>query len=420
MRKVSSLLFILVVMGLTVSAKEVPVLSAQEQARVRAQTDTYVRLQAQLIAFGKELTDISTSLRQQSQNPSADDLKKISDQLTSLEQRYNDFNTNQVKPSKRENLIADEHLAPIDNLCHPFEALAEQIHQNLKLLIDRTQAQDALYQAIASDSEEGIKKAITAGADVNREKDGKPLLLTAILLNRNKAIEALLGAGARSNKILVEYALKLDNLKAAYSLVKKGNLDINALYNEKTLLEYAQHDLPMALLILKSGAKLQNSQEFVVQAFDVLGPNNSQKQTGLDLIQEVINHGYDVRTNNYLWDIVLQRGDHEAQCLAILDLLMKNGANPNQIIESPYLRERKNAPLTPLFIAIKFATKRIVQFLLDAGADINQRATPDAYNMTIRTDKSRPSSPLVTPLAYAISLGKSGIVELLTARGASL
>ncbi len=148
------LVIIFIMIGSVDSSMRVPTTSPQEQSRAKAQTETYTQLRAKLISFASELTTLANQLGKQTQNLSTGDLKKISDQLASIEQRYNDFNSNQVKPSKRQSLIADEHLAPIDTLCSSFQALAAKTHQDLKVLTDRLQAQtqDALSKKQAKDA----------------------------------------------------------------------------------------------------------------------------------------------------------------------------------------------------------------------------------------------------------------------------
>ena len=56
--------------------------------------------------------------------------------------------------------------------------------------------QDKLFEAIFNDSEEEIKRAIQAGANVNIAKDGASLLTWAVSLHRIKAAKCLIENGA--------------------------------------------------------------------------------------------------------------------------------------------------------------------------------------------------------------------------------
>jgi len=128
----------------------------------------------------------------------------------------------------------------------------------------KIQSQELLYKAIVKNSVADIKKAIQAGADVNYTKDGKSALVLAVLLKRDDAIQCLLDNGAKSNKTIIEYALKMGAIKAAHLLIKKSDANINAIYHvngqDCTMLQLAlqNQDFETVLMLIKSGTLIKD------------------------------------------------------------------------------------------------------------------------------------------------------------------
>ena len=93
-------------------------------------------------------------------------------------------------------------------------------------LKSQQELQDLLHKAILINSAEDIRKAVTAGANVNLGKDNKASVLFALLLKKENAVEALLKCGANTDIIysghsLLQQAIKLEDIKSALLIVKK-------------------------------------------------------------------------------------------------------------------------------------------------------------------------------------------------------
>ena len=108
--------------------------------------------------------------------------------------------------------------------------------------------------------------------------------------------------------------------------------------------------------------------------------------------------------------------------LSQVELLLRAGANPNLTVERckclRIIDPTETGTWTPLLLAIYMHSKpcsiRLVKMLLDAGADVNQRATPLPYYYKTNMQG------IQTPLSFSINLGLKDVVELLLERGAKL
>jgi ankyrin repeat protein len=272
-----------------------------------------------------------------------------------------------------------------------------------------------LYKAILNDSASEIKKIIQSGININAEIDGKSPLLLAVLLKKTNAINTLVECGARINKNLVKYALKLHDINTALLLIKKGNLDINAIYNiygqEESILLFAcrSNDLKASVQLIKNGAKITTNDECIL-ACNLANHLHSLDDEKITLIQYLVDYGFNINKLLEIW-LRYSFGSNREK---IAGLLIRNSANPNYEFKenlgySPTGIELHGSR-TPLFLAISHnCPKDVIEFLIDMGADINKKATSayTPYN-------------LVTPLAFAIEQGKSEIVALLIECGANL
>lgn len=246
------------------------------------------------------------------------------------------------------------------------------------LIAEMKSVQQMLHQAILDNSAERVREAILAGANVNLVKDGKSPLVLAVLLKKNNVVEELLNLGANPKVMylaqkLVIHAVKLSNIEAAILLIQKG----------------ADFSGPMDMGISISS----HSQNIVSYLF-----HRSLVAGKLELLQEIINHGFDLCGGTYstsYWESAIGKNLNKD----ILDFLLKNGANPNQII----LKE--NQVWTPLLIAVYLGKKDTAQLLLEAGADINLAGSPLWHGKQ-------------TPLSYAVQMGFSSMVEMLLEHGA--
>ena len=240
------------------------------------------------------------------------------------------------------------------------------------------QLQEILQKAIMNDSSEDIKKAIKIGADINQEINGKSPLFLAVILKKNNSVEELLNLGAKPNEIYLEqklvfHAIKLGNIKGATLLIKKG----------------ADFSGP-----IDHGVQFhsQNAVTYILSRFDIAADGI------LELLQEIINHGFNIRGANHstsAWDTAICYNKD------IINFLIKNDANPNQII----LKDKEI--WTPLLIAVEYFNIEVVRYLLEAGADINLSGSPLWHGKQ-------------TPLSYAILKGDSSMAEFLLSNGATL
>ncbi|MCL4361818.1 hypothetical protein M1446_05685 [Candidatus Dependentiae bacterium] len=309
-----------------------------------------------------------------------------------------------------------------NQILHIDHSIPEYTRANINIELTKlntSSAQEKLYKGILFDSKEEITNAIQAGADLNLEVDGKSPLLFAVLLKKSKAIEVLLECNARSKNILslIEHAINLGDIRSAVLIEKKYGIS-DASYFGYNLLQHAimKEDLESALLLVKNGANFSGSVRFGhdnIGLIEAIIPytsyNTNNKSTlALELIQEIINRGYDV---NNIWSSFDSNGIMHpcfyCHYLA-LELFIKNGANVNQIITT------KNGSWTPLIYCVYRGDKKAVTILVDSGADINFKANPILNHSNFKI-----SAPQ-TPLSMAIARGWNEIVELLMLRGASL
>ncbi len=258
---------------------------------------------------------------------------------------------------------------------------------NIRTLKEIYDTQELLYQAILKDSADDIRDAINAGADVSLERDGCPPIFQALILKKSNAVKELIEQGSDINITflnhgLVYNALKTNDYESAFLFIKNG-----ADFSEKT---DGKADL-LCYALSRSGV------------------------IPLKLIQAFIDHGYDVCKNRCDWfesPLYWAITSLNSFDLPTIKLLLENGANPNQIIDEFKISS------TPLLRAIYFGADsagylnrgiEVAKVLLDYGADINQKATPD-----------RGTKGIQTPLSYAINLGHSSMAEFLLSHGASL
>ncbi len=233
--------------------------------------------------------------------------------------------------------------------------------------------QGALHKAILNDSAVEIKSAVQAGADVNKEKNGKSPLLFAILLSRYNAIEALLNFGAMPDDVCGQHAIKMKDGRSLLLLVKHGCINLN----------------------LKEVAGM-------ITHFAI----NRQHQLALELIKELVNCGYNV---NELWDAAIclaYFGPSEGE--AAVKFLLFRGANPNHI-NTGYRGDIH----TPLWsAAANFPNKRIVKILIKSGTDINQKIKPNP--------KDNSSAVLSFVLKRGDDTKRKEVIEVLLEHGANL
>jgi len=185
-----------------------------------------------------------------------------------------------------------------------------------------------LYTAITSDSASGIRAAVSAGANVNQEINGKTPLVWTLLLNRDTAFRTLLELGAKPDDVCAKYVMSKANNKATI------------------------------LLLIRHGYI-----NFDIGSFDGISRAGSNSEVGIcfDLIKELTGRGVNV---NWFWlSAILFSSFDQSKSEEAINFLLSHGANPNGCLG--------NGNVVPLLTAITYSNKRIIGILLDAGADIN-------------------------------------------------
>lgn len=245
--------------------------------------------------------------------------------------------------------------------------------------------QDFLHQAIINDSLEQVLQAAQSGASVDQINNGMDPILLAVILKKANAVNGLILCGAKTN---ISHA---------------GNtLTLHALKN---------HDHRSALLLIKSGSDFSGyttdrpERTAMFYALQLCANSNN----GLELMQELINRGYDIHSNELLKShhnssIWSQAFETQGLSIEALKLIIKNGANPNQIITEP-----SGKTTTPLVLAIGTSSIDTVKVVLEAGANINQKI-------------NAAGDGLATPLAYTIRhySWNTAMIQFLMQNGASI
>ncbi len=211
-----------------------------------------------------------------------------------------------------------------------------------------------LLKAIMAGTADEIKQALQPV--INQGLDEKTPLIWAVLLRKSNAVKALIEYGAEVDSSIIRYASQMKD--------------------PKTIIE-----------IVKSGADVSKH----MQDYMLLSNNCLNQAVAFELIQELINHGYNINDvwnkNNFIFRV---------NNVKILKFVLDLGANPdNQDIKGLGCN-------SPLRMAISNNNRQAVEILLNAGANINEQS----YNGS--------------PLSFAIQRGKAEIIELLLERGANL
>lgn len=238
-----------------------------------------------------------------------------------------------------------------------------------------------LLKAIMTGSSEEIKQAVQPV--LNEGKNNISPINRAVLLKRSSPVKTLLECGAKVDPSTIDMAIKMGDISTILLLIKKG-----------TNVSCFEDDLINVIVnqgFFRSEAK------------------------ALEAIQILINQGYDV---NKIWGIWFFQTNGNWN--SFLDLLFKNGANPNCIFskENPVTKQ-KVFNHTPLSKAIFYDNDKVVKILLEAGADSNQKVSGFGQSSSCGPNTFEPHSPLY----FAINSGranKAKIIELLLDYGATI
>lgn len=227
--------------------------------------------------------------------------------------------------------------------------------------------EDTLHIGILNDSPEEIRYAIENGANIHRGKNGKPPILYAVLLKKSNAVQELLTLGADANfcyagLTLVQQAVKLGDINSGIFLIRNGGKFFSVNSNNRSVMDYAL--------------------DFVEYP-----PFPYSVEDALLLVEELILHGYNINSSkleNNIWFSVIT---HPGRTEEAVKLILKYGANPNQIIVDG------NVTWTPLLRCCWYNNELTAKILLEAGANINQKANPLPH-------KGGPYSPLTYSLSF--------------------
>ncbi len=280
----------------------------------------------------------------------------------------------------------------------PESKLAPILMQGL----DHAEGKDILHQAVLDDSDDGVRRAVQAGADVHRDRDGKAPLLWATLLRKSHAVEGLLVSGAKADVSYLHHAVRIGDIKSAISLVQHGApFDGNV--------DTMRNVMDWAIIHVKTPPRYQNSAgkwEWV------------ECDTVLNFVQLLIDKGWDVhnaaqghvrnsslKKTNVWWETIPNGWQNSS--IKLMELFLKNRVDPNQTITYP--NGFVGASWTPLLLAIGPENLIVVKLLLQAGADVNKKAKPYLHQLETHS-----------PLSYAMKVGCQPAIELLLQKGAKL
>lgn len=262
--------------------------------------------------------------------------------------------------------------------------------------------QELFKQSVMNNSTDGINKAIQVGANIDQQINGRSPLFWAITLKLPNAVTTLLEAGAKLDSTLVEAAIRANDIKTAARIAIKGNMDLNKVYVNNSLLRYAImfEDYETATLLIKNKAVFEG-RELIDKSLESLRINKTNISIVLNLIRELLNQGYKV---NDIWSS--PNIFYSENTLDILKLIIANNGNVNQII--PFTGSK--AFLTPLTFVV--GNNPAMKLLVDAGADINLKVDPGFGDPKLKG--------LHTPLSYAVNTNRSESAKYLMELGAKM
>ena len=309
----------------------------------------------------------------------------------------------------------------MSGLCASFVPFfAHSMEQNSHYLM--------LEQAVVANSAENVRQAVRLGINLQQSSVVKNLIFLAVLLEKSKALDALLDAGAPIDINHLQYAVSVKNMKYAKSFAARIGVDLNTIYFTGY---HAYHGMTQGSTHLNTmGVALKELSRINAIAIE-------KKQDCRMLVDELLSHGYE---NSHFYTNVWRYAIHFDALEQIIDLFIKHGLSPNQEIDcarigNPMFLNAVSGTqgmfATPLLIAITMNAIESVKILLEVGADSNQK-TPNPFikrtladfllssNGAIITHTLQPSTELRTPLVYAIFLGNRSIVELLIKHGACI
>lgn len=274
----------------------------------------------------------------------------------------------QSKQEAQENPVV--HPEPKQEPVVQTEVQDQPISKALPLSQAQIEAQAQLNKAIFDGSVDQVKQAISAGASVNHpDVNGKTPLALAVLLKKTDVVIVLIESGAKVDPKTMQDAAKIGDIKTMLAIVKSG-ADVSPYMQEYMRMCTRIHDRKLT-------------------------------EAALELMQELIARGYNI---NDIWKIQANDGGiYEKLDGRGLKLVLEKGANPNQVTTV-----HRYGGQTPLMMAISRYNTQAVKTVVEAGADVNQKAIA----FTVKGQQ------MLTPLSYAITNGKSEIIQYLLEHGA--
>lgn len=269
----------------------------------------------------------------------------------------------------------------LNNTKHPIDvniqlpAYTQAIIELKKL--PKEQLKLELLKAIYSDSEERVKLAVAAGADVNEELSGiKPIIIA--MSEGPNALKALVECGADLN-------ISYEGHKFAAYAKNFASID--------SLCFLVEHGVEFQGMYLQGGGALMDIMD---RALCVSSPSSINK-TAFKLVKALVTAGYKINEMPFSTVTLI------ASNTDILKYLLQNGLNPNLITQS--IMEAEGGK-TPLFAAIEQRNIEALKILLEASADPNLSV--------IRYGK------IMTPISACMPWKWIEGIELLLEHGASL
>ncbi len=237
--------------------------------------------------------------------------------------------------------------------------------------------QKALSKALVEDRTDYIEQLLECGAPARGEVENNVSFLSKAITNNNPlAVEALLRHGAHIQN--TQQGLKPDELVQT-SLVTA----------------IKQNSLPIVETLLKHGARVNDVSEGEIYPLDAAVSENNK-----DIVDLLIKHNADVKTGRALLYVTSRE---------IAELLLKQGANPNYILQP---RQGGIFEKTPLInVAQEKKDPEIGALLLKYGADPNFQALSYSALM-LAAVHNKPLVPILLSHGADTTLQKNGLTAL--------
>jgi len=259
-----------------------------------------------------------------------------------------------------------------------------------------------IHKAILENSPETIRFLLGQGVDVDyADKNGMSPLTVAILSRCNYATENLLDRGANvtaqwNGMSLLQLAFFMNDLDAMNQLIRHGvGLNGDGGNGWSVLSQVIQKGRTRPELI--EVAKNMIHQGAKVGSAEIYSAIISGEKADIPLVELMIQKGVDVNADEF--GVVLVVESVRMWNANVIQLLVNSGANLNKVA-------KRGAETTALTVAITSGLLERVKFLVELGADVNQKI------------HSPGSKVEVSPVQYALEKRQPEIVQYLLQHGA--